>query len=75
MRPTSCQDKSWALAAAVEGWIGGVAVALHGASKVRWDDVAQTGDAACGGPGKAHVNSGSFAGPQITLFGLAMTGA
>ena len=44
-----------AFAAIGERWIGGVAVALHGATEVGGDDAVQTSRGATGGPGEADA--------------------
>lgn len=56
-----------AFAAFGKGWVGLIAVALHGAGKVSGDDASQAERGTAGGPGKAHVCSGSFAGPEVTV--------
>ena len=54
--------------------VGGVAVAVHGALEVGGDDAVQSSRCASGGPGEAHIGSGSFAGPEVALFGFAVAG-
>ena len=56
-------------------WIGRVAVALHGAAEVGGDDVIKARCGSAGGPGVGGVGSGSFAGPEVALLGLAVAGA
>ena len=71
----ACSQGDASFAAIGERGVGGVTIALHGALKVGGDDSVQTSRCSTGGPGEAHVGSGAFAGPEVTLFGLAVAGA
>lgn len=64
-----------AFAALDEGWIVAVAVAMHGSSKTSGDDMVEALGATATLPDQGHVGSGSFAGPEVSLFGLAIAGA
>lgn len=63
-----------AFAALDEGWIVAVAVAMHGSSKTSGDDMVEALGATATLPDQGHVGSGSFAGPEVSLFGLAIAG-
>ena len=59
----ACGQCDAALAAFGKGWLGLIAVALHGAGEVGGDDALQALRGTAGGPGEAHVRTGPFAGP------------
>ena len=70
----ACGQGDAPFAAISERGIGGVTIALHRALEVGGGDVVQTSRCSTGGPGEADVGSGSFAGPKVALFSLAVAG-